>query len=118
MSKSVEARLREALAGFGDPVENGVYLGKKDRYYTIHTSTMPDLFANDAPGVERYLIQVHLFAPLDFNFVTRRRQTETALFNAGFGWPDCTDASDSNGRHLVFECECAEGVEPDGNDGD
>lgn len=109
--KSVEARLKEALARFGDPVENGVYQGESDRYYTVHTSTMPDLHADDAPGAERYLIQVHLFAPLTFNFITRRRQTKQALFNAGFGWPECTDASDENGRHLVFECEYVEGVE-------
>ena len=113
---SVEALLKRTLEQFCDPVENGVYLDESDRYYTIHVSTIPTDFADDAPGHERYLIQVHLFAPLTFNFVGRRKATKQALFAAGFTWPGCTDASDSNGRHLVFECEYAEGVEPDGDD--
>ena len=34
-----------------------------------------------------------------------------ALFQAGFTWPRSEDASDQDGRHFVFECETAEGVE-------
>lgn len=115
---SIEALLKKTLEQFGDPVENGVYQGKADRYYTFNVSTLGDNYADDAPQHERYLIQVHLFAPLTFNFITRRRQTKQALFGAGFGWPGCTDASDPNGRHLVFECEYAEGVWPDGDNED
>lgn len=112
---TVEARLKQTLEVFGDPVENGVYLGKANRYYVFNVSTLGADFADDAPQHERYLIQVHLFAPLTFNFVKRRVATKKALTAAGFLWPECTDASDSNGRHLVFETEYAEGCDPDGD---
>lgn len=112
---SVEALLKKVLTQFGDPVENGAYLGKADRYYTFNVSTKGDDYADDTPQHERYLVQVHLFAPLTFNFVVRRKTTKQALFAAGFGWPECTDVSDSNGRHIVFETEYVEGLNSDGD---
>ena len=30
---------------------------------------------------------------------------------AGFTWPECTDASDQDGQHYVFECETVQGLE-------
>lgn len=111
---TVEARLKETLEKFGDPVENGVYTGKADRYYVFNISTQGADYADDAPQHERYLVQVHFYAPLTFNFVGRRRMTKAALGNAGFSYPTCIDASDESGRHLVFETEYVEGVEGDG----
>lgn len=108
---SVEARLKTILEDFGDPVENGVYHGEAERYYTFNVTTVGDDYADDAPQHERYLIQVHFYAPLSFNFVKRRRDTCRALYFGEFQWPSVTDASDDDGRHLVFETECAEGVE-------
>ena len=113
---SIEARLKAVLMRFGDPVENGVYMGTANRYYTFNVTTLGADYADDAPQHERYLVQVHLFAPLTFNFVARRKATKAALFGAGFRWPECTDASDSDGRHIVFETEYAEGVNSDGDD--
>lgn len=115
---TVEKRLRDALSGFGDPVANGVYRGEKERYYTFNATTQPADFADDAPQHEKYLIQVHFYAPLTFNFVGRRKMTKLALHSAGFLWPECTDASDKNGRHLVFETQYADGCDLDGDDED
>ena len=112
---TVESRLRTILERFGDPVENGVYHGKADRYYTFNVTTQGDNYADDEPQHERYLVQVHLYAPLSFNFVGRRKMTKIALLGGGFTWPMVTDASDSNGRHLVFETQYAEGVDCNGD---
>ena len=112
---SVESILKNVLAQFGDPVENGVYLGKAERYYTFNVATQGDDYADDAPQHERYLVQVHLFAPLTFNYIARRKMTKIALMAAGFTWPECTDASDADGRHIVFETEYVDGVNFDGH---
>ena len=58
-----------------------------------------------------WLVSVHFFAPLDENVTARVRKTKAALYQAGFTWPRSEDASDQDGRHFVFECETAEGVE-------
>lgn len=111
---SVDELLRKTLLSFGDPVENGVYHGTAKRYYTFNYSTVGDDFADDAPGHERALVQVHLFAPLAENVTARVKATKKALFAAGFTWPETFNASDENGRHIVFECEIAEGVDTGG----
>ena len=115
---SVEALLKNTLMQFGDPVENGLYLGREERYYTFNVSTHGIFYADDAPLHDRYLVQVHLYAPLTFNCVSRRRETQIALMNAGFLWPECVDDSDSNGRHIIFETEYAEAVDADGDNDD
>ena len=111
---SVDELLRKTLLTFGDPVENAVYHGSAKRYYTFNYSTVGDDFADDAPGHERYLTQVHLFAPLSENITARIKATKEALFAAGFTWPETFNASDGDGRHIVFECETAEGVDANG----
>lgn len=68
-------------------------------------------FADDAPGHERYLVQVHLYAPRTFDASERVRRTKRALADAGFTWPDTVNASDADGQHIVFECEYAEGID-------
>ena len=72
-----------------------------------------DAYGDDEPGWERWLAQVHLFAPPADNCIRRAAQTKRALFAAGFTWPSMVDASDEDGQHYVFECETAAWV-PDG----
>lgn len=114
---SVESRIAAALAPFGDPVEAALlYASAQDlppRYYTFSCSSSGDDFGDDEPGCERWMVSVHFFAPLDENVVKRVRKTKLALFQAGFTWPHCEDASDQDGRHFVFECEAVEEVETD-----
>ncbi len=108
---SVDAQIKAALSAFGDPVANAVYRGDADRYYVFNYTTIGTDYADDEPQHERYLIQVHLFAPLSENVTRRVKQTKKALLNAGFTWPETENASDDEGRHIVFECETAEGVD-------
>lgn len=112
---SVEARIVAALSPFGDPVEKSTLYaaaGKRPRrYYTFACQSFGADFGDDGPGCERWLAQVHLFAPLAENCIRRARETKRALFAAGFTWPDMTDATDQDGQHYVFECETAAGVQ-------
>lgn len=107
---SVDEKIRNALLPFGDPVENGIYQGKKKRYYTFSYSTLGSDYGDDSPGAERYLITIHFFAPLRENITKRVKSTKHALFHSGFTWPETVNASDEDARHIVFECETAEGV--------
>ena len=106
---SMEARVKAALDVFGDPVEKSVLdaAAKKypARYYTFSCNSFGADFGDDAPDCERWLVTVHLFAPLDENCIQRVRQTKRALFAADFTWPQTVDATDQDGQHIVFECE-------------
>lgn len=117
---SVNARIVAALAGEEIPRERiypGVCLDAVDLYYTFNFDALPDDFGNNRPGVERLLIQVHLFCPHDYNPLALRVLTKQRLFRAGFGWPAETDAtnrlakSGEEGQHYVFEVEAAGGVD-------
>lgn len=110
---SVETKVKAALDVFGDPVEKSVLYVAADavRYYTFSCRSFGGAFGDDAPGCERWLVTVHLFAPLTENCVQRVKQTKQALLAAGFTWPQYTDATDQDGQHHVFECETAEPIE-------
>lgn len=111
---SVEARIKAALDAFGDPVEKSqLYAAAGEcppRYYTFNCDSIGADFGDDGPGHERWLVQVHLFAPLGENCIRRAGATKRALFAAGFTWPGVVDATDQDGQHYVFECETVAGV--------
>ena len=113
---SVESRIVSALKPRGYPIENAVYHGNAKKYYTYLDNTVPTDFADDAPQHEIHLVSVHFFAPLSGNISDDIQATKRALRRAGFTWPEVVNASDGNGRHIVFECEDAEGVDVDGED--
>lgn len=113
---TVEERLRSLLLQFGDPVENGVYHDIADRYYTFNISTQGASYADDMPQAEKYLVQVHFYAPRTYNYVKRIRETKAALAKGGFLWPEMADASDDSGRHVVLETQYVQGVDADGDD--
>lgn len=113
---SVDARITSTLGVFGYDVSNGVSFAKDKTYFAFNYTVIPADFGDDAPCHDRYLVQVHLFCPLNVNITTLKKRVRQKLFAAGFTWPSVTDASDGNGRHIVFECEDAEGVDVDGDD--
>ncbi len=115
---SVDAKIVAALNPLGFDVENSVSFTKNKTYFAFNYSVIPADFADDAPQHERFLVQVHFFCPLNVNITKQKKIICRALFAAGFTWPEVTDASDENGRHIVFECEIAEGVDADGDYGD
>lgn len=117
---SVEAQIVAALSPFGDPVEKSLLYAAANkrprRYYTFVCQSIGDAYGDDEPGCERWLVQVHLFAPLGENCIRRAGATKRALFAAGFTWPRMVDATDHDGQHYVFECEMAAGIPEMGNE--
>lgn len=122
---SVESRVKAALDAFGHPVEKSLLYAASNerplRYYTFVCESFGDDYGDDEPGCERWLVHVHFFAPLGESCLRQVRETKRALFAAGFTWPQCTDATDQDGQHYVFQCEAADFIEggglADGKDG-
>ena len=86
------------------------YEGYTKEYLTFGYNSIPADYGDDEPAHERILIQVHYFAPQGVNTLAKRRRIKAALRGAGMTWPACTNASDGNGQHFVFECECGVGL--------
>ncbi len=112
---SVEAQVKGALDVFGDPVEKSLLYAAASayppRYYTFSCDSLGDDYGDDGPGCERWLVSVHLFAPLCEDCTHRVRETQRALSAAGFTWPGVVDVTDQDGQHYVFECETVHGLE-------
>ena len=109
----VNDRLVAALEPFGDPVWFGVYRTEKDdkraeRYYTYNYTTFGADHRDNEPRFLKHLVQVHFFCPLSFRSVSRARQTRKALRDAGFTFPSTVNATDTDGQHIIFECEYVE----------
>ena len=77
---SVEAKIVAALAPFGDPVEKSLlYAAASElppQYYTFSCSSFGADFGDDEPGCERWLVNVHFFAPLYGNITRRVKRTK------------------------------------------
>lgn len=95
------------------------YTGKESRYVEYNYAVLSGRnFGDDRPLCNVADVQVHLYMPLKENFLTRMKQMQEALFEAGFTWPEVTVLSEydevetSKGldgiRHIVFECEYEE----------
>lgn len=104
---TIEERLYSALSALGLPLAFAVFQGNDTEYIVFQYVSLGSDFADDEPGHERYLIQVHYYAPLSKNTSRMRRRVQKALFDADFTWPETFTADDKDGRHIVFECEAA-----------
>lgn len=93
------------------PTADSVYKGTATEYIVFNYTELPADFADDDAAHYRYLVQVHLYAPLEKNTRTYRQEISRRLVAAGFTRPTVTPASDKNGQHYAFECEIAGGVD-------
>jgi len=113
---SVADGIISAVSFTGLPCYNGAYEGQESAFLTINMDAIPDNFADDAPQYDRWLVQLHLFAPYTLDTTTLRRQIRDALHNAGFTYPSLVDASadkalsDGTEQHIVFEFEVPEAI--------
>jgi hypothetical protein len=113
---SVASEIAAAVAFTGYPVHQISYDGTATTYFVMNMDGIPDNFADDAPQHDRWLVQLHLFAPFTLNTTTIRRQIRNALHAAGYTYPSQVDASenaraaDGTEQHIVFEFEATEAI--------
>lgn len=93
------------------PTAYPIYKGKATEYIVFNYTTIPADFADDDAGHYRYLVQAHLYAPVEKNTIKYRREITRRLMTAGFTRPTITPAHDASGQHLIFECEIVGGVD-------
>ena len=98
--------LQEALTTvYPDAVFPIFYTGDALEYVVWNYSVIHVVWAEHAPHAARYLVQVHLYLPHGKNPQEPIQALSRAVYDAGFTWPDLTDASDEEGQHWVLECE-------------
>lgn len=108
---TVDKTIRTALEPFEYDAYHNTYTGLDEIYFVFNYNVVPDSYSDDEPEYNRYVCQVHLYAPMTYNSITIAKQVKLALENAGFTYPEQVDASDEDGQHLVFECEFVEYIE-------
>ena len=101
--------------------EPGIYTGTESQYCIFRADELGADFGDDGPGAVRYLVTVHYFCPWDFNSIAERQALRRRLFEAGFTWPDLTDASTAEKsksagaedltQHWVLGCEYVGGLD-------
>jgi hypothetical protein len=114
---SIEEMVRGAVAFTGYPCAKTSYDGDACAYFVFRMDAIPENHADDMPQHDRWLLQLHLFAPFTQNTRALRKQLREAISDAGFTYPAMVDASetvrasDGTEQHLVFEFEVAAGVD-------
>lgn len=86
-------------------------------YFVFNYSTNPVTFGNNQVPYEKYLCQIHLFTPVDFNPIQMKKAAKKALREAGFTYPSEVPVSkDKTGQHYCLECSIVEGTGDYGDD--
>ena len=106
---SINSAIRSAVTPIIPECVPDQYDGTDTEYCTFNYTEIPDAFGDEMPGAIRYLVQLHYFLPTGANPYTKKKRLKNALLNAGFTYPSATNASDSDGQHIIFEMEYADG---------
>ena len=113
---SVASDIKAAVSFTGYPMQQVSSTSGAATYFTLNMNAVPDSFADDAPLYDRWLVQLHFFAPFTLNTTALRRQIRNALHAAGYTYPTLVDASektratDGTEQHVVFEFEAVEAI--------
>ena len=86
----------------------GHYTGTLPTYIVFnYADDRGEVFADDEPQNDIAYLQIHLFCPGKFNYMTLKKQIRSALFEAGFSYPSVTTLyeTDTDKNHIVFQCE-------------
>lgn len=107
---SIGERIKSAVAPIVPEVSADTYSGNAQTYCTWNATEIPTAHADNEPHAIHYLAQLHLFVPFRSNPTKLKRQLRRALLNADFTAPtvETVDASEEEGRHIVFEFESVE----------
>ncbi len=99
---NLDERTRTALDGVCDVIVPQVHTGDATEYIVFNYSEYPLEFADNAPKMIGYSVQVHYFCPMNKNPNTMKNSIQNALFTAGFSYPSIQDVTDEEGQHYVF----------------
>lgn len=108
-SSCVAEKIRTACETVISDVFPQIYTGALLHYVTYNYNIIPSVWTESGPAASRYLCQVHFYLPHKEDPREDILGLQRALFDAGFTWPDVTDAEDADGQHWVLECEYADG---------
>lgn len=109
---NIDERIRAAVLPVVPICEPDFYDGEAETYCTFNMEEIPTAFGDDAPHAVRYLIQLHLFAPgwpKPPSTRQLRKQLCRAVLDAGFTYPEVTNASEKEAQHYVLEFEGVDG---------
>ena len=78
------------------------------RRILFNYNTVPDIFGDNAPVFEKYLVQVHYFCPKGENSLETRRKIKMAVFALAEEWADETlvqrvSKKEPEEQHYCFE---------------
>lgn len=104
-----------AIRPFGYPYEPDVYTGSSEEgWFTYnYADDYGSGFADDMPTAVIASVQVHLFLPMDQNFISLKNAVRKALLQQGFLYPEVTTFTEiisetKKYRHIVFETSILE----------
>lgn len=100
---SIDSKIRSAITPIVSVCVPHLYNGTKTEYCTYNFTRYPTDFCDNAPMAIGYSIQLHYFLPSENNPNNKLAQLESALFAAGFDYPQIVDATDNVSQHYVFE---------------
>jgi len=100
---SVEQTIITTLTPIVSTVVPDIYQGNAKEFITFNYSEYQQ-YAESTSYAITYSVQVHYFAPLKTNVLTKKNQIAVALNGAGFTFPSIINANDKDGQHYVYEC--------------
>ena len=105
---NVNGLISNALKSLGHPVYPDKYTGTAETYIIFnYEDDRGEVFADDEPEIDKAYLQIHLFCPGNFNYMTLKKQIRSKLFRAGFSYPSITSLyeKDTDKNHIIFQCE-------------
>lgn len=104
-------KIISAIEPFGFPHAPDVYRDEAPRWFAYnYADDYGADFSDDNPGEVIASVQVHLFLPIDDDFISLKNKVRRALFGQGFTFPEITVMTEDNEklRHIIFECDIIE----------
>lgn len=104
-------KIQKAVSSFGLPYTQEVYKGTEKRWFTYnYVNERGMLYSDDEPGTVGAVVQVHLFLPINENFISLKNGIRKNLFEEGFTFPKVTILTEDEKKlhHIIFECEIEE----------
>lgn len=103
-------KIIQAIQPFGLPHRPDIYEGNaKNGWFTYNYADDRGAdFADDGPDAVLVTVQVHLFLPVETDYIAMKNNVRKALYQQGFTFSEISYFVEDNWRHIVFECDILE----------